>query len=371
MFDPMTYAVSPSAISSPGSACGPTRFVAPAGQMTDLFGLVPALANLSARQAKELRLMTSGTSGQPSITLSKSAVLQASLESKLRVRLLMTGSTLYTLTWKPWVTPSGVSRSRLRASVRRISEIETSGWPIPVVRDYRNSAGDGSNPRDLPRVAPLAPWATPAARDWHSASASASAEFLAERLEQSRGKPLSEQAFTLAGWPTPMVGSSGTENYNGSMSTDSLRQTEALCGKEVAGHNLVLSGWPTTSCNNDRTGNPESAMSMQRQDGSKVQQRLQDFAAITGQARLTVSGVILTGSDAEMESGGQLNLDHSLWLMGLPPAWASCCPGRSDWLAWQDLMRRASSEPSPTASSDYAALEMPSMPKLQSPGSKL
>jgi hypothetical protein len=43
---------------------GHTRFVAPDGQMTDLFGLVPARANLSPRQAKELGLLTSGTSGQ-------------------------------------------------------------------------------------------------------------------------------------------------------------------------------------------------------------------------------------------------------------------------------------------------------------------
>lgn len=283
MFDPMTYAVSPSAISSPGSACGPTRFVAPAGQMTDLFGLVPALANLSARQAKELRLMTSGTSGQPSTTLSKSAVLQASLESKLRVRLLMTGSTLYKLTWKPWVTPSGVSRFRLRASVRRTSETGYIGWPTPTTADgsgggqAKRAMGETRHGSNLNDFAMLTGWATPAARDWVSASA----EFLAERLEQSRGKPLSEQAFTLVGWPTP-------------------------------------------SCSNDRTGNQESAMSMQRQDGSKVQQRLQDLAAICGPARLTATGELLIGSDAQMESVGQLNPAHSRWLMGLPPEWCDC-----------------------------------------------
>jgi hypothetical protein len=36
--------------------------------MIDLFGLVPAPANLSARQAKALRLMTSGTYGPTSTT---------------------------------------------------------------------------------------------------------------------------------------------------------------------------------------------------------------------------------------------------------------------------------------------------------------
>lgn len=320
MFDQATLTDSHSAISSLESAFGATRFAVPDGGTTDLFGQVPVRANLSARQAKELGLMTSGTYGRISNGSSKSANLQSSLESKLQARLSMTGSTLYTLTWKPWVTPSGVSRSRLRASVRRTSETVTTGWlspaasdgnggkgprtgvsptgmmpdgskvtmglpaltklvcgwPTPLALDHNASAGTGENPRDVPRAAALAGWATPAARDWTSASASA--EFLAERLEQSRGKPLSEQAFTLA-------------------------------------------GWPTTSCNNDRTGNPESAMSMQRQDGTKVQQRLQDFAAICGPARLTATGVMLTGSAAGMDAGGQLNPAHSRWLQGLPPEW--------------------------------------------------
>ena len=164
-------AVSRSATSSQASASGPSRFVAPAGQMIDLFGPVPVLANLSARQALELGLRTQDTFGLASPGSSASVVLQSSLESKLRVRLSSLGSTLYTLTWKPWVTPSGLSRFRLRASVRRTSATGCSGWVTPTTRDHKDTPGmtaqrDGQDRLDqLPRQAYLAGWPTAQAHD--------------------------------------------------------------------------------------------------------------------------------------------------------------------------------------------------------------
>lgn len=293
-----TSAASPSATSSLASGFGPSLCAVPDGATTDLFGLVPVRANLSARQAKELDLLTSGTSGRRSIISSRSASLQSSLENRLQAAASTLGSTLYKLTWKPWVTPSGRSRSRLRASVLRTSETERTGWATPAAHEpggtpeqhlarkvaakERGSQMGTTAVTHLSLQVQYAGWLTPAARDWHSASASP--EFLAERLEQTRGKPLSEQAFAM------------------------------------------LAGWPTPSCNNDRTGNPDSAMSMQRADGTKVQQRLQDFATICGPARLTASGEMLTGSHAGMEGGGQLAPSHSRWLMGLPRAWDECAP---------------------------------------------
>jgi len=282
MYTPPTCRTSPNATSSPASAFGVWHFAAQAGQTIDLFGLVPVRANLSARQAKELGLLTSGTCGQPSTTSSASAALQQSLESRLRARTQTLGSTLYKMTWKPWVTPSGRSRFRLRASVHRTSETGSTGWPTPTVMDANRGAKDArpwDTGRPLNQIAALSGWTTPTTRDWKDSGADI--------------KPR---------------GDTGKDRF------DQLpRQAN-------------LAGWPTPSCSNDREGNPASAMRMQRADGSKVQQRLQDFAAICQPARLTATGQLLTGSDAGMESGGQLNPAHSRWLMGLPPEWDVCAP---------------------------------------------
>ncbi len=98
MYTQATCRTSPNATFLPASACGPLRSGVPDGATIDLFGPVPVLANLSARQAKALGFMMSGTSGQPSTTSSKSAALQRSLESRLQAKTSMLGSTLYTLT---------------------------------------------------------------------------------------------------------------------------------------------------------------------------------------------------------------------------------------------------------------------------------
>ena len=282
MFTPTTSGLTPNATSSQALVFGPTHCVPQAGQMTDLFGPVPVLANLSPRQAKELGLMTSGTYGLTSTGLSKSAALQQSLVSKLQASLQGLGSTLYQQTWKPWTTPSGRALSRLRASVRRTSEIAFTGWPTPLVNNTRG-----------PQKGP-----------------------------NREGGICLGMAAAFTGWPTP--NSTIVDAKPNPPITRNRKPTDPqISTADIAVH---LCGWPTPSCNNDRTGKPESALSMTRADGSKVQQRLQDFAAICGPARLTASGQLLTGSSAEMASGGLLNPAHSRWLMGLPVEWDECAP---------------------------------------------
>lgn len=112
-------------------AFGHSLFAAQDGRIIDQSGLEVAHASLSARQALGLGLRTQGTCGPLSPGSLSSASLQCSLESRLQARLSGLGSTLFNLTWKPWVMPSGLLRSRLRASVRRTSATGPTGVPTP------------------------------------------------------------------------------------------------------------------------------------------------------------------------------------------------------------------------------------------------
>lgn len=226
--------------------------------------------------------MTRATSGRILPGSSASAALEKSLVSRLQARTQSLGSTLYRLTWKPWSMPSGLSRFRLRASVPRTSVTGRTGWPTPT-----------------------AALADKGVRTFEGG--------LLEAM-RNHGPDLAAVSC-LTGWPSPTACDSNRSPSQG-FTTPNI----------TLNHAAVLSGWPTPSCQNDRTGNPESALQMTRKDGSKVQQRLQDFAAIAVPARLTVSGQMLTGSTAGMESGGQLNPAMSRWLMGLPAAWDECAP---------------------------------------------
>ena len=132
MYDQMTCEALPSATFLPESACGALPCVMQDGLTTAKCGQAVAHASLSARQAKALDLLTSGTCGQPFTGSFNSAYLQLYLESRLRQSVLALGSTLYKMTWKPWAMPSGRSRFRLAVSAVTTLGSARTGVPTPT-----------------------------------------------------------------------------------------------------------------------------------------------------------------------------------------------------------------------------------------------
>lgn len=311
-----------SATSSPELASGHIPSASPDGLTINQSGLVPARVSLSARQAKEMGLLTSGTFGLTSSISSASADLSMSLANRLQAVTQTHGSTLYKQTWKEWDTPSGLCRLRQRASVRRTSESGPTGWPTPVA----NTNPQPETKRGLQHVAGVARltgWQTPVAND-----ATGSTHCYSGKNQDGMPKICLKLPGTvlLAGWVTPT-----SRDWK-----DSAGMTAQRDGKDRLDHlprQAFMTGWPTPTTSNTRSPSVDVALNMYRQDGSKTQQRLQDFAGITGPLRLTVFGEMRTGYFVEMANGVQLNPAHSRWLMGLPRAWDESSPGWQEWQA--------------------------------------
>ncbi len=300
------------------------RCNSPDGLTTDKSGQAVAPANRSARQAKAEGLLTSGTCGPVGSGSSSSAVLQSSWVSRLKRRFDMAGLTLFKMTWKEKVTPSGRSVSLLRASGHRTSGSDCGSWPSPKVQNGNGAGLHGDGGMDL-QTAALASWPTPCQQDGPNGGPAQGVD----RLPAAAG---------LTGWATPKV-ATGKYCYS---SGDHSKVVLNLEGQ------VELTSWatPTTRDHKD-TG--DLSQSMTRQDGKARNDTIprQAFgvagwpspmagspatatyneAGNTCNGRKTVelvSGPISSGSPAATVKPGQLNPAFSLWLMGYPIAWAHC-----------------------------------------------
>jgi hypothetical protein len=131
MFDPPTSEGTTSATSLPESAAGPTPSDLPDGPTTAPSGPAPVPVSRFRARASKKAMPTSDTSGPLFTNSSPSADLQRSLENRLRQRMAGSGSPEYALTWKMHDMPSGPPICALRASGRRTSGKDFSGWPTP------------------------------------------------------------------------------------------------------------------------------------------------------------------------------------------------------------------------------------------------
>ena len=153
--------------SSPASAAGRSRFASPVSQMALAFGRGAAPVSRSAGPGDDAGSRMNATYGPNGSASSKSAALQSSLESRLRLAMASCGSTLFSLTWRASVTPARRRICVLLASGRRTSDSGSTSWPTSTRMDGQSSARHGGYMKaghsgtTLLDAARLAPWATP------------------------------------------------------------------------------------------------------------------------------------------------------------------------------------------------------------------
>lgn len=202
----------------------------------------------------------------------------------------------------------------------------------PAQKGY-NEAGNTDSSR---KTVALAGWPTPTAQE-----NAGDLEKKAARRAKNKAKwkgitgngfgySLAEAAMTFAAWATPAARDwkSSASNLHGQNARPLNEQAR-------------LASWATPCRQDGPNGGPN-----------------QGTDRLPGAAQLAASGQTPNGSHAAMAKPGQLNPEHSRWLMGLPAAWPFCAPER-----------RPKKRTGTAASAPCMATETPSSPPSQPPSS--
>jgi hypothetical protein len=285
--DPPNLDLFGDAISSPAPVFGKSPAASPDGQPIVSSGPAPVHVSRFRSLDSAKAMPTDDTSGPLFTALSPSAVLQQSLESRLRARMDVNGSPECALTWRALDMPAGPPICQLAVSARRRSATGSGGSQWPTVRHG-------------------------------PAGASGTAEQIARTMEKTGYKGRLEEAIVAAQWPTPKM-------------QDAKHATASP--SEMARHDPALSSmlaaqWPTPTVNDSKN----SAGPSQFERNSQALN-----------VQLAASGPTPSGSTAQTEKRGAPNPEFACWLMGWPDALTY---GALQAIQLFRKSRRSSSQPS-------------------------
>lgn len=127
------------AIFSRASASGATRSGGPDGRILARRGPAHAPVSRSVSRVRKSVSRIRATYGRHGFPLSPREVLSWFLANRLRALTASRGSTMYAMTWKRRITPSGRWIYALRARALPISGKGSGSWPTPTARDHKDT----------------------------------------------------------------------------------------------------------------------------------------------------------------------------------------------------------------------------------------